>query len=100
MKELVAYIHGRGGSAAESGHYTSLFPACGVAGLEYVSDTPWDAGRELRAALERSKAGYDRVTLIANSIGAFFAMHADIGAMVRKAYFISPSSIWKISSSA
>ena len=33
---------------------------------------------------------YDRVTLIANSIGAFFAMNAGIEKEISRAYFISP----------
>ena len=90
MKKLVVYIHGLGGSASESAHYSPLFPDCDVIGLEYASSVPWDAGKELRAALGRCAAGYDRVTLVANSIGAFFAMHAGIDAAVRRAYFISP----------
>ena len=30
------------------------------------------------------------IFLIANSIGAFFSMHADIDSLIEKAYFISP----------
>ena len=26
MKEIVIYVHGKGGSAAEAGHYRPLFP--------------------------------------------------------------------------
>lgn len=33
---------------------------------------------------------YDQIILIANSIGAFFTMHADVGHKITKAYFISP----------
>ena len=90
MKDLVVYIHGKGGSAAESEHYIPLFPGCEVVGLEYSSALPWEAGEELRTAMEERKRSRNSVTLIANSIGAFFAMHAGIEAMVRKAYFISP----------
>ena len=35
-------------------------------------------------------AEYDSITLIANSIGAFFSMNAGIDAMIRSAFFISP----------
>ena len=90
MKELVLYVHGRGGSAAESERYRPLFPGREVIGLEYHGTTPWEAGREIREAAERLKSEYGAVTLIANSIGAFFAMHAGIDAMLKKAYFISP----------
>ena len=90
MKELILYIHGKGGSAAESEHYRPLFPGCEVMGLDYRSATPREAGREIREAVERLRAGFDGVTLIANSIGAFFCMIAGIDGMIQKAYFISP----------
>ena len=35
-------------------------------------------------------AGHESITLVANSIGAFFSMHAGIDEMIRRAYFISP----------
>ncbi len=90
MKELVLYIHGKGGSAAESGHYRPLFPHAAVMGLDYHTFTPWETGREIREAVTRLRAGYESVTLIANSIGAYFSMSAGIGKMIRRAYFISP----------
>lgn len=33
MKEIVIYVHGKGGSAAETGHYRSLFPDAEVVGF-------------------------------------------------------------------
>lgn len=35
MKEIVIYVHGKGGSAAEAGHYRSLFPDAEVVGFDY-----------------------------------------------------------------
>ena len=90
MKNLILYIHGRGGSAAESEHYKPLFPGCEVVGLDYRTCTPWETGREIREAVERLKNEYADITLIAGSIGAYFAMHAGIGGLIQKAYFISP----------
>ena len=89
-KNAVLYIHGKGGSAEESGHYKPLFPGCEVLGLDYQSFTPWETGKEIHAAVEKLSAERGNITLIANSIGAFFSMHAGIGAMVQKAYFFSP----------
>ena len=40
--------------------------------------------------IEELKAEYDKIILIANSIGAFFSMNADIDSLIEKAYFISP----------
>ena len=90
MKELVLYIHGKGGCSGESEHYRPLFPECDVVGLDYQTFTPWETGKEIREAVIELNAKYDRIILIANSIGAFFSMHAGIDAMIRYAYFISP----------
>lgn len=86
----VLYLHGKGGSAAESEHYRPLFPDCDVVGLDYRTFTPWETGQEIRAAVEALREKYDAVTLIANSIGAYFALHADVDRLIEKAYFISP----------
>ena len=90
MKDLVLYIQGKGGSAAECEHYRPLFPDCEVVGLDYRTFTPWETGPEIRRAVEKMKPEYEGITLIANSIGAFFSMNAGIDGMIRKAYFISP----------
>ena len=90
MKNLVLYLHGKGGSARESEHYKPLFPGCEVLGLDYRGTLPWEAGPEIRAAVEKFKKEYDSITLVANSIGAWFAMAAGIGELIERAYFISP----------
>lgn len=90
MKKLVLYIHGKGGSAAEAEHYKPLFPNCDVVGLEYTSQFPWKALNEFPTLFDELCPGYDSVDLIANSIGAFFAMHALSGKQIEKAHFISP----------
>ena len=90
MKNVVIYIHGKGGSAAESEHYKTLFPDYKVIGLDYQTFSPWDTGREISIAVEELKGKYENVILIANSIGAFFSMNAGIDEMIQKAYFISP----------
>lgn len=90
MKALVLYIHGKGGSAAECEHYRPLFPDREVIGLDYRGFTPWEAGGEIYEAVKKLKNEYENITLIANSIGAFFGMSAGIGGMIGKAYFISP----------
>lgn len=90
MKNLVLYIHGKDGSAAESEHYMPLFPGCEVIGLDYQTFTPWETGKEIHGAVERLKKEYADITLIANSIGAYFSMHAGIDGLIGRAYFISP----------
>ena len=90
MKDLILYVHGRGGSAAESEHYRPLFPGCEVIGLDYQAVTPREAAEEIFDAVEKLKGRTERITLVANSIGAYFSMMAGIGGMIRKAFFISP----------
>ena len=87
---LVLYIHGKGGSSAESEHYKSLFPKYDVIGLDYQTFTPWETGKEIHTAVSKFKNEYEKIILIANSIGAFFSMNADISQWIEKAYFISP----------
>ncbi len=65
---------GKGGFAAESEHYKSLFPNCKVLGLDYKTFTPWETGKEIHDAVCKLKKTYDKIILIANSIGAFFSM--------------------------
>ena len=90
MKELVLYIHGKGGCAGESEHYKPLFPDREVVGLDYQTFIPWETGKIIREAVIKLHANSDSIILIANSIGAFFSMNAGIDAMIRCAYFISP----------
>lgn len=86
----VLYIHGKGGSAEESEHYKDLFSECEIIGLDYKTFTPWETGKEICDAVLGLNNKYDNIILIANSIGAFFAMNAGIDEMIKKAYFISP----------
>lgn len=90
MHRTLVYIHGKGGRAEESAHYRELFPGWNVCGMEYRAQTPWDALAEFPAAFEALTAGSDAVTLVANSIGAYFAMSAMLDARIDRAYFISP----------
>ena len=88
--DAVLYIHGKGGNAAESQHYKSLFPDHDVIGLDYKTFTPWETGKVIHEAVISMKSRYENIILSANSIGAFFSMNADIDEMLQKAFFISP----------
>ena len=90
MKKLVIYVHGKGGNADEALHYKSLFPDADVLGFDYKAETPWDAKKEFSVYFDSVTAGYDDVTLIANSIGAFFSMNSLGDKPIKQAYFISP----------
>jgi len=87
---VVLYVHGKGGNAKEAEHYKPLFPSFDVTGLDYKSYTPWGVKTEIEEAVKVLKASYERVILIANSIGVFFCMNAGVDEFIWKAYFISP----------
>ena len=90
MKQLVVYIHGQGGNAAEAEHYKMLFTDSDVIGLDYQAQKPWEAEGEFWPFFAAKRKEYEEIILIANSIGAFLAMNARIGGMVDRALFISP----------
>ena len=89
-KKAVIYVHGKGGNAEEAEHYKKFFPTCEVIGFDYVSQTPWEAIQEFTDFFDDIIANFSSIILIANSIGAFFAMYAESKAKIEKAYFISP----------
>jgi pimeloyl-ACP methyl ester carboxylesterase len=90
MKNLVVYVHGKGGSADEAEHYRPLFPGAEVIGFDYGARTPWEAREEFPRFFEPLRADRGPLTLIANSIGAFFSMSALSARQVDRALFISP----------
>lgn len=90
MKELVVYIHGQGGNAGEAEHYAPLFPDCDVTGFDYKAETPWNAKVEFARYFDAVCADRGAVSIIANSIGAYYAMLALSDRRIAGAYFISP----------
>ena len=90
MKKVVLYIRGKGGCTEEVEHYRPFFHGCDVIGLDYASKTPWEAKEEFPKLLAAARQGDQPVEIIANSIGAFFAMSAFSCEKIAKAYFISP----------
>ena len=88
--QIVVYVHGKGGSAEEAAHYIPLFPDCSVIGFDYHAQTPWDAREEFPRFFAAQRKRCDRLTLVANSIGAFFSMSSLDETLIDQAYFISP----------
>jgi len=89
MKAII-YIHGKGGTKEEAKHYEVLFPEYKVFGFDYKSQTPWNAEKEFTEYFRSIQKGFDSVTIIANSIGAFFTLVSLGREEIEKAYFISP----------
>lgn len=90
MKNKIVYVHGKGGSAEEAEHYRGLFSEAEVVGFDYHAQTPWEAREEFPQFFAEQRKRCDHLTLIANSIGAFFAMSSLDGTLIDQARFISP----------
>ena len=90
MKNLIIYVHGKGGSAKEAEHYKHLFPDREVLGFDYHAQTPWEAKEEFFPFFDAQRKRCDNLTLVANSIGAFLAMSSLDETLINQACFISP----------
>ena len=90
MDKAILYIHGKGGNPKEAEYYKALFEEYDVIGFDYSSQLPWEAKKEFPRLFDNLCGTYETVTVIANSIGAFFAMSALADSKIEKAYFISP----------
>ena len=90
MKNAVIYIHGKGGNIEEANHFEDIFKDYDVIGFDYKSQYPFEAMEEFPEYLREIKKKYESIILIANSIGAYFAMLALDGEDIAKAYLISP----------
>ena len=90
MKNLIIYVHGKGGSVGEAEYYKALFPKDEVIGFDYRSQMPWEAKKEFSAFFAVQRSQCEHLTLVANSIGAFFALSSLDETLVDRAYLISP----------
>lgn len=67
-----------------------MFREYDVIGFDYKSQSLQEAEKEFPELLDGFCQNYESVTIIANSIGAFFAMNALADKKIGKVYFISP----------
>lgn len=89
MKKALLYIHGKGGTIQEANHYQTLLEDYVVIGLDYKKTTPWETKEEFLNTYHHLSKNYT-ISLLANSIGAYFAMNALAQVQIEKAFFISP----------
>lgn len=91
MKNAVIYIHGQGGNAKEADHYKKFFDSEHVIiGFDYKSRFPWEAQLEFPDFFDLATSQYNKIYLIANSIGAYYSMLSLANKSIEKAMFISP----------
>ena len=90
MKNAVIYIHGKSGTAEEAEYYTKFFNEVDILGFEYTSEYPWDFQKEFSIFIDNIYTKYKKISIIANSIGAYFIMVSLTNKHIEKAFFISP----------
>ena len=89
-KNIVVYVHGKGGCTREVEHYKPLFSGSEVLGFDYRAQTPWEAREEFPPFFAALRERCETLTLVANSIGAFFSLSALDETLVDNAWLISP----------
>ncbi len=59
-------------------------------GIDYNDYLPWIVQNQIQVAYDNANKIYDHIYVIANSIGAYFAMYSLQTCNIKKALFISP----------
>lgn len=90
MKRIILYIHGKGGSYLEAEQYKKNCLGFDIIGIDYHDYFPWIVQNQIQTVYDQAREKYDGIYLIANSIGAYFAMHTLQDCDIAKALFISP----------
>ena len=91
MKNVVIYVHGKGGNAEEANYYKQFFDDnFEIIGFDYKSLNPWDAKIEFINYFNSIISKYNKIYLIANSIGAYFSLISLSDTPIEKAMLISP----------
>lgn len=91
MKNVVIYIHGKGGNSTEVEYYKKFFnDEYKIIGFDYKSEFPRDAKIEFSIFFDTITRNYDDIYLIANSLGAYYSMLSLSDKKIKKAMFISP----------
>ena len=90
MKNAVIYIHGKYGTAEEGEYYKKFFKEADVIGFEYTSEYPWNFQKEFSTFFDDICTKYKKISIIANSIGAYFTMLSLTNKNIEKVFFIFP----------
>ena len=90
MEKAILYVHGKGGSGSEAEQYRQNCLDFDIIGIDYNEYLPWIVKDKIISVYNRIHEKYERILVIANSIGAYFAMLALQNCDIEKALFISP----------
>ena len=101
-ESLFLYIHGKMGSKEEAAHLAEIvypmgyqvlsidLPGHGERTGEMERFVPWKVVPELQAVYANTQKCWKRISLYANSIGAYFSLLALRDAKLEKSLFVSP----------
>jgi len=90
LKKAIIYVHGKNGSYLEAEQYKKNCLGYDIIGVDYNEYLPWIVEKQIKSVYQKLRKEYEHIILIANSIGAYFAMYALQGYKLEKALFISP----------
>lgn len=90
MKKVILYIHGKGGHASEFEQFWEDCPDLDIIGVDYHGDHPWIVEKDIKAKYDELIKQYEQIDILANSIGAYYAMHTLQNCQIGRAFFISP----------
>ena len=101
-EKLFLYIHGKMGSKEEAAHLAEIvypmgyqvlsidLPGHGERTGEMERFVPWEVVPELQAVYANTQKRWKKISLYANSIGAYFSLLALRDAKLEKSLFVSP----------
>ena len=101
-ENLFLYIHGKMGSKEEAAHLAEIvypmgyqvlsidLPGHGERTGEMERFVPWEVVPELQAVYANTQKRWKKISLYANSIGAYFSLLALRDAKLEKSLFVSP----------
>lgn len=101
-ESLFLYIHGKMGRKEEAAHLAEIvypmgyqvlsidLPGHGERTGEMKRFVPWEVVPELQAVYANTQKRWKRISLYANSIGAYFSLLALRDAKLEKSFFVSP----------
>ena len=90
VENAIIYIHGKYGTAEEAEYYKKFFNETDIIGFKYTSEYPWNFQKEFSKFFDDISEKYKKISIIANSIGAYFTMISLFNKHIEKAFFISP----------
>lgn len=89
-KDCILYLHGLCGNETEAREFSYLEEAYDLIGIPYEDEDPWVTRDIIRAKVIEAQRGYRSASLIATSIGAFYATRYLFDLGFEKALFLSP----------